>query len=53
MEKAIQTLMLRLFITRDEAIHIYNGVCNEFNEAFTHEETIERANNIINKIFVQ
>ncbi|MBU3105132.1 hypothetical protein [Clostridium gasigenes] len=53
MESAIQILMLRLSITRDEAIYIYNGVCDEFNESFTHEETIERANNIINKIFMQ
>lgn len=53
MEHAIQTLILRLSVTRDEAIHIYNGVCNQFNEAFTHEETIERANNIISRIFVE
>lgn len=53
MENAIQTLILRLSVNRDKAIDIYNGVCNEFNEAFTHEETIERANNIINKIFVE
>ncbi|WP_287594849.1 hypothetical protein [Clostridium sp.] len=40
--------MFRLAITRDEVIYIYNGVCDELNKSFTHEEKIERANNIIN-----
>ena len=52
MENSIQKLMKNLSITRDEAIYIYNEICDEFNSTFTHEETLEKANNIINSIFV-
>lgn len=51
MDKSLFVLMERFDLTRDQAIHKFNEICNEFSEYLGHDETIRRATNIVEIMF--